>query len=468
MKVKLFMPTPARGSQAGGVVCATDFSVHATQAATAAAAIAKRLRVPLLLVHVLDCTSFPNEIKKVLVELRQSGRRRLVSEAARLRKFGADVATELLEGQPETELVRVTQRPKSRMLVMASLGQIAISRMLVGSVAERTAESSPIPTLVIRDEKPFVEWAEGKRPLKIFLAADFTASSEAAMSWVKELRRIGPCRLIAGYIDWPPEAGSRLGVHCPPPFPHNPPEVQHVLDRDLREKIKQVLGDTTAQVRVEPGWGAPEFNLIEMAHQERADLFVVGTHQRHGLSRLFHPSISRAVLHHAPMSVACVPSRVGLRVAHIPEYHRVLVGTDLSELGNHAVPSAYSVLSHGGLVRLVHVVPLFEPANRLFAHPEKRLTKRSYEMRLERLSEKLRSLVPDEATARGIMTEVAVAQGRDAAAAVCEEAERFGADIICIGSHGHSGFAATVLGSVAQKIISRTRRPVLVVRPPPE
>jgi hypothetical protein len=48
--------------------------------------------------------------------------------------------------------------------------------------------------------------------------------------------------------------------------------------------------------------------LVGLAIEEQADLIVVGTHQWHGLSRLRHGSVSRGILRHAPMSVACVPT----------------------------------------------------------------------------------------------------------------------------------------------------------------
>lgn len=467
MKRKLpLSPDPRKNATRKQILCATDFSVHAAQAANAAAAMARRLRNPLLLAHVLDLAAFPNESEAVFAKLRLSTRKRLDQEAARLRALGAKVTVELLEGRPEEQLARLARRPESRMLVMASLGQIAVSHLLIGSVAERTAESAPIPTLIIRDEKPFVEWSQGRSPLKVFLAVDFTASSEAAMSWVRELRRIGPCVIVAGHVDWPPEVRSRLGQPGSGLVAHPPAAVRHALERDLKAKLKEVLCDTSADLRVEAGWGAPQFNLIEMAQQERADLFLLGTHQRHGWERIFQPSVSRAVLRHAPMSVACVPSCAGGGAGSVPEYHRVLATTDFSDLGNRAVPSAYSVLSHGGIVRLVHVVAPPERPGPLTPPRSKRFAKGAREKLLENHLQKLRALIPEAANARGVNTEVAVIQGPDAGLAICQEAERFGADLIVAGSHGRSGLAAALLGSVAQKIVSHSRRPVLVVRGP--
>ncbi|MSU62415.1 MAG: hypothetical protein EXS31_08465 [Pedosphaera sp.] len=51
---------------------------------------------------------------------------------------------------------------------------------------------------------------------------------------------------------------------------------------------------------------------------------------------------------------------------------------------------------------------------------------------------KLRSSIPPQADLRGIATEVEVVEHRDVAKAICQEAERFSANLISIGSHGRS------------------------------
>jgi nucleotide-binding universal stress UspA family protein len=169
------------------------------------------------------------------------------------------------------------------------------------------------------------------------------------------------------------------------------------------------------------------------------------------------------------MNVACVPASFGAvrSTAPIPEFHRVLVTTDFSECGNHAIAFAYSGLSNGGTVRLVHVMPPVGIRSSPRAHDARKArTKKDHSQRAGQLAEALRSLIPREARERGIHSEPVVLEGRDAATSICQEAERFGADLICIGSNGHSGLAAAVLGSVAQKVVSRSPKPVLVVRMP--
>jgi nucleotide-binding universal stress UspA family protein len=62
---------------------------------------------------------------------------------------------------------------------------------------------------------------------------------------------------------------------------------------------------------------------------------------------------------------------------------------------------------------------------------------------------------------RGILTEVTVTEGYDVAKTIRQEAERFGALLVCIGSHGRSGLAKAILGSVAQNVMAQSQRPVL-------
>jgi nucleotide-binding universal stress UspA family protein len=42
-------------------------------------------------------------------------------------------------------------------------------------------------------------------------------------------------------------------------------------------------------------------------------------------------------------------------------------------------------------------------------------------------------------------------------------AEKTGADLIVIGTHGRGGIAHAVLGSVAERVVQKAKRPVLAV-----
>jgi nucleotide-binding universal stress UspA family protein len=128
----------------------------------------------------------------------------------------------------------------------------------------------------------------------------------------------------------------------------------------------------------------------------------------------------------------------------------VLVATDLSPTSNLAVAHGYALLGdRGGELVLMHVLP-----------------KDGSDGDHASVVAQLRALLPSPGTRGDVTIRAEVAPHADAADAICEAAERMGADAICMGSHGRSGIKRTLLGSVAEAVMRQTRRPVLIVRPP--
>jgi nucleotide-binding universal stress UspA family protein len=144
----------------------------------------------------------------------------------------------------------------------------------------------------------------------------------------------------------------------------------------------------------------------------------------------------------------------------LPKILTVLAPTDLSEIGNAAIPHAYALLrATGGVVELCfvaeHALPypayVYEQPDRLTA------TERI------RIEQRLRALVPADAAALGITTHVLVVDGGKPAEAIVAAAERLNVDAISLASHGRGGVARAVIGSVADAVVRSARRPVLVI-----
>ncbi len=448
------------------LIFGTDFSESSAAAGTAAAALASRLGDTLWIVHAVEPYGLEPLSRSALAAIQSDLEGRLQAEATRLTKSGLKVQSELLTGGPDEILIQKAQVPGTRMAVVSSLGRSKPGRWLIGSIAERVAEGSPIPTLVVRDQSSLIDWAQGKRPLRVFCAFDHSGPAEAALLHLRELRRIGPCEVTVAQVNWPAMDKHRLGLRGPLHLESNLPEVQGVLERDLREHVDSLLGRNSVRIRVEPGWGRPDLRLVELARAEQADLILTGTHQYQGLNRLWHASTSRGILLHAPTNVLVVPeSLVGSGRGEIPRIQRVLVATDFSELGDRAIPQGYASLPQGGAVKLITVIPPWELPGPLVPHYQPRRLNRRQHQQLEKdCLKKLKDRVPADSEARGIQTEVEVVQCREVADGIQQAAERFGAHWISIGSHGRSGLSKALLGSVAEGVIARSHRPVLVVR----
>lgn len=64
----------------------------------------------------------------------------------------------------------------------------------------------------------------------------------------------------------------------------------------------------------------------------------------------------------------------------------------------------------------------------------------------------------------GVPVKTLVGEGHAVHEGIVRVAENVGADLIVMGSHGRRGLEKLVLGSVAQRVLSAARMPVLVVR----
>ncbi len=429
------------------IVCGTDFSIHAKEAANAAAALARRTGATLVLVHAYDPAAAPHD--PILFRAASArAEQQLATETRRLRDSGIRIEEQFLTGVPAAALSETVNRRQAGLLIVSSLGVIAPRRFVVPSVAQGAAENSAVPTLVVRQAAPFENWAKGISPLKVFVAYDLSSTADSALQWARMLREIGPCEFTVAFTPYPPQESWRLGIGEHLYMDALPPEIHRVINCDLKERIGEILGLDEVKIRIEAAWGRPDPVLLSLAREAEADLIVVGTHQRHGFGRFWLGSVSRGILRAAPCSVAVVPRAhiTGEGVQQIPSIRRVVVTTDFSELGNRAIPHAYSLLPAGGTVCLVHVeVPdtVSDPSDA-----------------------RLRSLIPPETENRGIATVLDVVQSHRFADAICQAAERFDADVLCIASHGRSGISKTFMGSIAQEVMARSSRPVLVVRAP--
>lgn len=294
------------------ILCGTDFTQGAAEAAEVAAAFAARTDRPLVLVHALN----QGEAEAALEKLH--------AEAERLRQLfpGIDVGSRLESGVADevlTGLARPSTGPRADgkrfvwLIVISSLGRRAPERWVLGSVAERTCQTSPVPVILVRRAKPFISWLKGERSLRVLVGYDFSRTGEAALRWVRELGRLAPCDIVVGHVTWPPTKRRRQGAHRTASA-HKNSQIETLLLTDLGARLKEYPWPKgRPSIRLQLSSGVRAFRLAELAAEEKADLLVVGSRQIHGPGRLWQESVSRGALYHAAMSVACVPVVVAQR-----------------------------------------------------------------------------------------------------------------------------------------------------------
>jgi nucleotide-binding universal stress UspA family protein len=330
------------------IICGTDFSAHANDAALAAAALTGRVQGELTLVHVLDADLYRNPAPEFMKYLRDGRQKKLNALVDRAQRRAAKAEGQVVEGTPAAKLAELANTTKAKMLIVSSNGQIAASKWFVGSIADQAVQNSLVPTLVLRKPGGLQDWVYAKRNLRVLIGYDFSASAEAALHWAAALRRIAPCDITVTYVASAANERSRLGM-APAMSPlYYPAGIKKFLEMELEQKCAAVLGRDGATTCVKADWGRPDSHLIEVAADNQADLIVVGTSQRRGLARL--GSISRAVLHYAHMNVACIPAPRADEEAPVGRspFERVLVPVDFYESAKPAVATEKILTNHGG------------------------------------------------------------------------------------------------------------------------
>lgn len=135
----------------------TDFSRASAPALRPAVALAKACRAPLVLLHVMTPPSPfigkgapPSSYADLLILARRSARRRLAAALARVRRVGVRAQAIFAEGLPADEILRAARRARADLIVMGTHGRTGVSRVFLGSVAERVVRESRCPVLTVR------------------------------------------------------------------------------------------------------------------------------------------------------------------------------------------------------------------------------------------------------------------------------------------------------------------------------
>lgn len=446
------------------IVCGTDFSEHSRKAVRAAALLAARMNVPLHLVHASDLGSaqLAGEPTRDATSWAQA---RLLAEKERIATPGADVQVHAREGAPDEVLLSVATQVQAKLVVVAALGQRPPGKWQLGSHADRLAQASHVPVLIVRDGSGLEDWVAGRRPLRVLIGLDFSLASEHAMQWVRSLCAFGPCEVSAIHLYWPPDQFERLGLSGIRDYMGPHPEVVQAVQAQLARRFADAVGAPPVRIMVLPHLGRAADRIAKQADDDEVDLVVVGSHAREPVARFIEGSVSGGVLYSARVSVACIPAPPAAAAVGPKPIRDVLVATDFSDSGNAAVALAQSLVAPHGTVHLVHVVR--ERPHRP-GEPQDVFVSDDVARGAEPHASARRHLL--ELASAGYSghpaTRVHVLESNAPAEAIAQAAERLDADLICVGTHGRGGLGRTLLGSVAQAVIQHTQRPVLFARAP--
>lgn len=226
--------------------------------------------------------------------------------------------------------------------------------------------------------------------------------------------------------------------------------------------LKADLSGQGVSIDIAVPYGDPADEIRQEVDTRQVDLVVMSTHGRSGLGRWIYGSVGEKVL-----AASRVPILLVRPTGHVPAVDRdpaqssILVPLDGSSLAEAALPHAeYLAERLGGKLVLLRVV---EPAAPAFAYPGT-VTPPLLDIEPDRAAQLYLAVLAQRLCAAGMPVQTVVRQGwaADVIAYGCTEDRP---SMIVMATHGRSGVARVLLGSVALEVVRRSPLPVLLVRP---
>ena len=222
------------------------------------------------------------------------------------------------------------------------------------------------------------------------------------------------------------------------------------------------LSEQGLSVEVAVPYGdAAESILLEVGLHS-ADLVVMCTHGRSGLGRWIYGSVAEQVLARSAAPVLLVhPTGEVATLGPEPKQAALLVTLDGSAFAETALPHA-ATLAHafGGTILLLRTV---EPSMLAYNYPIMGLVRESL-AREHREAEAYLEEVAQHLRNDGLSVQTTVQAGWPSDIIVYRGAA-LGPRLIVMATHGRTGVARLILGSVALEVVRRSPLPILLVRP---
>jgi nucleotide-binding universal stress UspA family protein len=444
------------------IICATDFSPSAQAATEMAAGLARRLDQPIVLFHAVQ-PPYVGAIEAAVVHfdwtqvLERAAAARLEGAARTLRESGLVVSTELSFGAPAPQIVELAQARAAEAIVVGTHGRSGLPRLFLGSVAEKVLREAGRPVFVVHAEAGRSIGQRDQR-WRIAVLLDGGPTDRAALAWTARLADRTQCETVLVRLISPEVDAARFGLE----EPWGGCEATGPLIEAAGQSLTRELLAVPALARAPRRFVIGGEQAVTQACADIAALgptFVVLAGPSGKFRRAARAVRPTWLLRALTVPAVCVPIAEPEAEHEIPNIGSVLVAVDVNEPEPGAVLRAYGLLRpSGGRVELcyVHERGWDGVAGAAFVPPLTPVEKSACEMQL-------RALIPAQAEALGIVTNVSVIEGPVAGLVIAQAAARLGTDVVAIATHDRRGLARALRGSVAEAVLHESAVPALIV-----
>lgn len=292
------------------LLLATDGSQGAAAAVDYAFALARLWGASLSVMNVLECPPGldpQNPVNQLyLTEMMKQATGELVVLKARAVDRGISAHTRIATGIPSEEILSVAMGEDPDLIVVGTRGKTGLAHVLLGSTAERIIRGAPCPVLAVRSDSQDRESGEPSRRdpgnlKQILVPIDFSDCSLEALEYAALVAQRSHTSLKLLHVLEPLSYGLDFTL------PHQAKRASTKAEQMKRlSDLASALATAGIPSEFQMMGGLPIDSILGTAKTQAADLIVMGTHGRRGLSHALFGSIAEAVLRKSSCPVLTV------------------------------------------------------------------------------------------------------------------------------------------------------------------
>lgn len=259
--------------------------------------------------HIVDVLGMGRSLAMIDEEKRY-GQILVAAAAEKLVRAGHETSTDILVGFPRKAVVQYATEWGADFIMVGSHGQGALSRFLLGSVAQAVLHTAPCSVEVVRRET--LE-SSSRQGMKILLGTDGSDGSSAAIKSVANRRwPVGSQVKIISVVQLLVPGNELMMSSSSAIYPTS---LLEEVWTEVRSSAYEAVAKArktleTAGMKILAGEMTPEGDprvvLLAQAQEWGADLIVLGSYGRRGMDRILMGSVSESVALHAPCSVEVI------------------------------------------------------------------------------------------------------------------------------------------------------------------
>jgi nucleotide-binding universal stress UspA family protein len=245
----------------------------------------------------------------------------------------------------------------------------------------------------------------------------------------------------------------------------------HVVDEDLpasvadsqknaaEESIRQHVNALTAadglHVSTEVIFGRAYIDILKKSEKIEAEIIILGAHREDAVKDMFRGTTAERIIRSSNVPVLLVKDRPN------SPYRRIAVGVDFSVYSRRAVELAVGFVPSGEF----HLVHAYDVPFRgfLYGSDTRKQVSKQHQMQFQKMIEEEMSAFLDSFKANEPKLQRVMQEG-SAREVIHGQVKRLKPDLLVVGTHGRTGVAHALLGSVAEDLLSQPPCDVLAAK----